>query len=96
MDKAALLSSSDMVAPIEFVPDTQVVREFNITSMSLWRWDRDPILQKMGWPPPVYIRKRKFRPRPALEAFKVAMLRCAIEARSDKSAVPADSTLEAV
>ena len=28
----------------ELVPDPQVVREFGITAMSLWRWDRDQTL----------------------------------------------------
>jgi hypothetical protein len=65
----------------EFVPDPQVIREFGITAMSLWRWDRDPVLKQMGWPAPVRIRKRKFRPRRALEAFKATMFRHAVEAR---------------
>jgi hypothetical protein len=49
------------------VPDPQVCREFQITSMTLWRWDHDPELE---FPPPVRIRKRKFRYRGALEDFK--------------------------
>jgi hypothetical protein len=90
---ATLLSSaaSRSEAPDEFVPDSQVVREFGITSMSLWRWDEDPALQRMGWPPAVYIRRRKFRSRRALEEFKAQMIRRAIEARNDKSAAPAAS-----
>ena len=35
--------SSD--APDELVPDPQVAREFNVTLMTLWRWDHDP-----SWP----------------------------------------------
>jgi hypothetical protein len=56
----------------ELVPDPQVCREFQITSMTLWRWDHDPELK---FPPPVRIRKRKFRHRGALEDFKRQLLR---------------------
>jgi hypothetical protein len=31
--------------PDELVPDPQVAREFSVTLMTLWRWDRDP----KGW-----------------------------------------------
>ena len=45
-------------------------------------WDRDPELIKLGWPPPIRIRSRKFRSRIALENFKRVMARRAIEQRS--------------
>ncbi len=57
------------------VPDTLVLKEFGISSMSLWRWDHDPDL---GFPPPIRIRRRKFRSRLALEEFKTRMIRSAI------------------
>jgi hypothetical protein len=38
----------------ELVPDPQVCREFQITSMTLWRWDHDPDLK---FPPPIRIRR---------------------------------------
>jgi hypothetical protein len=34
--------------PDELVPDPQVAREFNVTLMTLWRWDRDPKLAELG------------------------------------------------
>jgi hypothetical protein len=43
--------------PDELVPDPQVAREFNVSLMTLWRWDRDPKLAELGWEPPVKIRK---------------------------------------
>jgi hypothetical protein len=67
----------------ELVPDPQVIRELGISAMSLWRWDRDPMLIAAGWPPPIRIRNRKFRSRRALEAFKAAMSRRAIAQRAD-------------
>ena len=64
------------------VPDPQVQKEFGVAAMSIWRWDRDPELIKLGWPPPIRIRSRKFRSRIALENFKRVMARRAIEQRA--------------
>jgi hypothetical protein len=79
----------DAAEPDRLVPDPEVCREFGISAMTLWRWDRDAALAALGWPPPVIIRKRKFRQRRALEAFKRAMVRRAIEARAVGGAAPA-------
>jgi hypothetical protein len=68
-------------APDELVPDPQVAREFNVTLMTLWRWDRDPKLAELGWEPPVKIRTRNYRPRRRLEKFKVALRNFGITAR---------------
>ena len=59
--------------PDELVPDPQVAREFNVSLMTLWRWDRDPKLAESGWEPPVKIRTRNYRRRRPLEKFKVAL-----------------------
>lgn len=66
--------------PDELVPDSIVCREFGISSMTLWRWDHDVELK---FPPPIIIRKRKFRVRRHLEAFKRRMLHRAIEQRAE-------------
>jgi hypothetical protein len=60
-------------APDELVPDPQVAREFNVTLMTIWRWDRDPRLAELGWEPPVKIRRRNYRRRRSLEKFKAAL-----------------------
>jgi hypothetical protein len=73
-------------APDELVPDPQVGKELNISSMTIWRWDRDPEMVALGWPPPVYIRKRKYRGRKLLEKFKSAAVRRAIKTRNEKVA----------
>lgn len=62
----------------ELVPDPEVLREFHITAMTLWRWDRDPGL---NFPPPIRIRKRKFRSRSGLDNFKQRLLQEAVDAR---------------
>src|ERR1700723_1006691 len=69
------------------VPDPIVQKEFGVTAMSIWRWDRDPELIKLGWPPAIRIRSRKFRSRIALESFKRVMARRAIEQRFAMSPV---------
>jgi hypothetical protein len=66
--------------PDELVPDPQVAREFNVSLMTLWRWDRDPKLAELGWEPPVKIRTRNYRRRRPLEKFKVALRNFAITA----------------
>jgi hypothetical protein len=66
----------------ELVPDPQAAKELNISLMTVWRWDRDPELAALGWPPPIYIRKRKYRGRKLLEKFKSAALRSAIKTRN--------------
>lgn len=53
------------------VPDPQILREFGICAMTLWRWDRDPSLE---FPSAVKIRGRKFRSRQAVEQFKRRVL----------------------
>jgi hypothetical protein len=65
--------------PDQLVPDPQVCREFSISAMSLWRWDRDPVL---NFPPRISIRGRNFRSRKQIEAFKQRLLRGAIAKRS--------------
>jgi hypothetical protein len=75
----------------ELVPDRQVRREVGgVSDMTIWRWDHDPKMVELGWPPPVRIRKRKFRQRKQLEAlqrkqleaFKANLLRQAVERRA--------------
>jgi hypothetical protein len=72
-----------MVSPLlqdELVPDPQVCKEFGITAMTLWRWDRDP---ELDFPPPVKIRKKNYRSRQLLEQFKQRVITNAIAARHD-------------
>jgi hypothetical protein len=68
--------------PDTLVPDPQVQREFSVTAMTMSRWDADPKMNELGWPVPIRIRKRKFRSRHALEAFKDKMARRAIAERN--------------
>jgi hypothetical protein len=76
----------------ELIPDPQVLREFNISAMALWRWDRDPDL---AFPPAIKIRRRKFRSRQALDDFKLRMMRRAIEQRAARCRAPKGEPVEA-
>jgi hypothetical protein len=49
---ATLVGTHDTPGHDTLVPDPQVQKEFGVTAMSIWRWDRDPELIKLGWPPP--------------------------------------------
>ena len=42
----------------QLVPDPMVERRYNISGMTLTRWDRD---ESLGFPKPIWIRSRKYR-----------------------------------
>ena len=63
MATATFIETRDTLDLDSLVPDPQVQKEFGVTAMSIWRRDRDPELIKLGWPPPIRIRSRKFRSR---------------------------------
>jgi hypothetical protein len=68
--------------PDQLVPDTQVTVEFNINAMTVYRWDRDPRMIELGWPPRIKIRNHNFRSRNLLEAFKRNLHQQALQART--------------
>jgi hypothetical protein len=70
------------------VPDPQVAREFNITLMTVWRWDHDPAKISLGWPPKIKSgknSKRNYRSRNQLEAFKKNLIAVALAERASTS-----------
>ena len=76
------MPNSDVADEVdELVPDPQAAKELNVSLMTIWRWDRSAELAALGWPHPVYIRKRKYRSRKLLEKFKGAALHRGIRAR---------------
>jgi len=68
------------------IPDPVVAKEFGISLMSMWRWDRDEAKIALGWPPKVQLRKRNYRHRSQIEAFKANLLKRALAKRDDLSA----------
>src|SRR5258707_15505675 len=63
------------------IPDPEVFRDLSITSMTGWRWDRDPRMTELGWPPPIYRGRYKFRDSKQYQKFKTNLLRQAIAKR---------------
>jgi predicted DNA-binding transcriptional regulator AlpA len=51
------------------IPDPQVCQRYNVSPMTIWRWDHDPALD---FPKPIYIRNRKYRDERELDAFDEA------------------------
>lgn len=86
-----LMSRTDTNETDVLVPDPQVRVEFgDISEMATHRWDHDPKMAELGWPPPIRIRGRKFRSRRALEAFKQTLVRRAI---TERAAAPPDKSI---
>jgi predicted DNA-binding transcriptional regulator AlpA len=53
------------------VPDPKARKEFGVSAMTIWRWDRD---SKLGFPPPIKINGRTYRSRQQLEEWKANLL----------------------
>ena len=51
------------------LPDSKVAARYDVSAMTLWRWDRDP---RLNFPKPIRIRGRKYRDEAALDAFDEA------------------------
>jgi predicted DNA-binding transcriptional regulator AlpA len=72
-----LLTMNDQV-PDSLVPSPQVQREFNVSVMTIWRWDKN---KNLGFPPAIKINGRNYRSRQQLEAFKQRLLARALKTR---------------
>jgi hypothetical protein len=64
------------------IPDSEIRRDLNLSRMSLWRWDRDPAMAAIGWPPAVRINDRNHREADKYEEFKSRLARVAISRRT--------------
>ena len=65
----------------EFVPDTTVAKELNVSFMTLHRWTHRP---EIGFPPAIKIngvQGRNYRSRKQLEQWKKKMLTAATQER---------------
>ena len=59
--------SNETPVPDEgFAPDREIARYLGVHPKSLPRWDKRP---ELGFPSPIYINGRKFRPWPAVKEF---------------------------
>jgi hypothetical protein len=60
-------------APDQLVPDAKVRQEFSTTLMTLYRWDKNPDMKALGWPPKIPLNGRNYRSRRQLDAFKASL-----------------------
>jgi|AmaraimetFIIA100_FD_contig_71_2580559_length_935_multi_3_in_0_out_0_2 predicted DNA-binding transcriptional regulator AlpA len=67
--------------PDELIPDPEVAKEFHVSLMTVWRWDRSPARIEAGWPPRIKIGGRNYRHRSQIEAFKSNLLQLALAER---------------
>jgi hypothetical protein len=66
----------------QLVPRQQVRAECGgISRMTEHRWDHDPRMAELGWPPPIKVGQQVFRSRRQLELFKQNLIRRAAEHR---------------
>lgn len=49
-------------------PSARVRQRYNISDMTLWRWERDP---KLAFPQPLRINGRRYWRRADIEAFEL-------------------------
>ena len=64
------------------IPDPAVFEDLCITPMTAWRWDRDRRMAELGWPPPIYRGRYKFRDSSQYRKFKANLVRQAIAKRN--------------
>jgi hypothetical protein len=71
-----------------FVPDRVMRGELHISPMTAWRYDHDPAMTKLGWPPIIRVgaQGRKYRSRKQLEKFKETLVQRAITNRGGSAA----------
>lgn len=55
-----------------YLSDPQVCKRYGVSAMTIWRWDRD---ERLGFPPPMRIRNRKFRDLDALELWEQSRIK---------------------
>jgi len=77
------MSENTEIAEIgALILDPEVFADLRITPMTGWRWDRDPRMAELGWPPPIYRGRYKFRDSNQYRKFKANLVREAIAKRN--------------
>ncbi len=69
----------------ELIPDAEIRDDLHICEMTQARWDSDPAMAALGWPPPIRINRRKFRQGPAYRQFKANLVAKAARERAAKT-----------
>jgi hypothetical protein len=76
---------SRITAP-SFVLDQDIERDLHVTAMTLHRWDHDPAMLELGWPPKVIIARKKCREAELYQTFKENLVRRALAKRGELTA----------
>jgi hypothetical protein len=65
------------------ISDTDIRRDLGgLSRMSIWRWDHDPDMAALGWPPPESVNGRNHRDAEKYESFRGRLAREAIARRN--------------
>ena len=65
------------------VSDTDIRRDLgSLSRMTIWRWDHDPAMAALGWPPPISVHGRNHRDAEQYERFRGRLAREAIAKRA--------------
>jgi hypothetical protein len=71
------------LSPSKIVADTDIRRDLGgVSRMTTHRWDRDPNMTAIGWPPPISINGRLYRDLQLYECFRARLAREAIRKRA--------------
>jgi hypothetical protein len=63
-----------------FIPNVKVAERYQVTTMCLWRWNRNEKMRELGWPPDVNINGRKYKHAAALDQFDENLQAAALDA----------------
>jgi hypothetical protein len=65
------------------ISDTDIRRDLgDLSRMAIWRWDHDPRMAALGWPPPELVNGRNYRNAEKYESFRGRLAREAIAKRN--------------
>jgi hypothetical protein len=68
---------------VGLISDQRIRRDIGVSKMTTHRWDRDQRMAMIGWPPAIYIGKRKYRNARAYDDFKSRLVRESIARRGE-------------
>jgi hypothetical protein len=62
--------SNEIPAPGQgYAPDSVIAKFLNKHAKTLPRWDKNPQLKELGWPPPTYLNGRRHRDWARIQEF---------------------------